>query len=90
MEEEDYFTQTQLPALIAALAAAALDSPFFFFVLFTFSLSALLKICCSLSMPIYRQEWCHQLQLFFNSGGCINGGSTWVAPFCQWLVQLSL
>ena len=34
MEEEDHFTQTQLPALIAALAAAALaaaalDSPSF-------------------------------------------------------------
>jgi hypothetical protein len=24
------------------------------------------------------------------NGGCINGGSTWVAPFCQWLVQLLL
>jgi len=24
------------------------------------------------------------------NGGCINGASTWVAPFCQWLVQLPL
>jgi len=32
--------------------------------------SILLKICCSLSVPIHRQEWCHQLQLIFNNGGC--------------------
>jgi len=35
-----------------------------------FLFSPLLKLCCSLSVPIYRQEWCHQLQLFFNNGGC--------------------
>jgi hypothetical protein len=44
-----------------------------------------LSFCAALLVPIYRQKWCHQLQLIFN-----NGGSTWIAPFCQWLVQLPL
>jgi hypothetical protein len=75
MKEKDHFTQTQLPALIAALAAAAMAIRLQLLQLFTFSLglSTALTISlklCSLLVPIYRHEWCHQLQLFFNNGGC--------------------
>jgi hypothetical protein len=55
MEEEDHFTQTQLPALIAALTDAALGSPSFS-LLFSLLCSLSLKPC-SLSVPIYRQQW---------------------------------
>jgi hypothetical protein len=37
MEEEDHFTQTQLPTLIAAFAAAAIAALHFLSTLFTFS-----------------------------------------------------
>jgi len=60
MEEEDHIHSTQLLSLVAAFAAAAIGSPFFslFALLSTLSL---LNLCCSLPIPIYRQEWCHQL-----------------------------
>jgi hypothetical protein len=69
MEEEDHIHSTQLLSLVAAFAAAAIGSPFFslFALLSTLSL---LNLCCSLPIPIYRQEWCHQLLLFFNNNGC--------------------
>jgi hypothetical protein len=41
MEEEDHFTQTLLPTLIAALAAAAIAALYFHSILFTFSQSSL-------------------------------------------------
>jgi hypothetical protein len=71
-EEEDHFTQTQLSLLSYTTAygsrAAALGSPSFSLVLYWFSLT-LCSVCSALLLPIYRQEWCHQLQLFFNNGG---------------------
>ena len=54
MEEEDHFTQTLLPALIAALAALS-----FSLLSCTHSPHFLLSTLLSLSVPIYRQEWCH-------------------------------
>jgi hypothetical protein len=63
MKEEDHFTQTLLSLLshIGAQGsmAAAFGSPSF-----SLSLSCsllILKLCCSLLVSIYRQEWCHQL-----------------------------
>ena len=38
--------------------------------LFSTFLTTLISVCSTLLLPIYRQEWCHQLQLFFNKGGC--------------------
>ena len=88
MEEEDHFTQTQLPALLLHLQLLQWQqgccpcSP---------SLSLLVSLLhslhslslCSLSLGSFLQAtMVPQLQLFFNKGGC-----TWVAPFCQWLVQ---
>jgi len=85
MEEEDHFTQTLLPALIAALAAAAMAARLLPLQLSTFSLysshSHTSLTFCSLTVPFYRQQWCCstcsfvnkggcQLQLFFNKGGC--------------------
>jgi len=83
MEEEDHFTQTLLPALSHCCTWQPL----------TFSIglshSALsLSICSALLLSIYRQEWCHQLQLFFNKGGCQlqlffnNGGCQ---PLTYWM-----
>jgi len=76
MEEEDHFIQTQLPTLIAALAATAmaagllpLAAPLSLFFSLCFALYTP-NSTLSLSVPIYRQEWCHQLQLFFNNDGC--------------------
>ena len=70
MEEEDHFTQTLLPALLLHLQLLPLQP-------FTFSLGlsihsqlSLCSVCSALLLSIYRQEWCHQLQLFFNKGGC--------------------
>jgi hypothetical protein len=45
-------------------------------------------------VPIYRHEWCHQLQLFFNNGGCQPltfgmGAHGWCSSsccICQWMV----
>ena len=34
------------------------------------SMLTLCSICSALLLSIYRQEWRHQLQLFFNKGGC--------------------
>jgi len=34
------------------------------------SVSLSFSRCAALLVPIYRQEWCQQLQLFFNIGGC--------------------
>jgi len=68
--------------------AATLGSPSLSLLVSHILHSPLLKLCCSLSVPIYRQEWCHQLQLFFNNGGCQlhlffnNGGCQ-----SQWLVS---
>jgi len=52
MEEENHFTQTLLPALFAALAAGLLPmaAPLSLFSLLSCSL-------CSLSVPIYRQDF---------------------------------
>jgi len=79
MEEDDHFTLTQLPALTYCCPWQQL--------LF---LSYSPHILCSLSallLPIYRQEWRHQLQLFFNKGGCQlqlfnNGGCQ---PLTSWM-----
>jgi hypothetical protein len=75
VEEEDHFTQTLLPLLshsllhkaagLLPLAATPSFSPHVFL-----SCSLLCSHCVALLVPIYRQEWCHQLQLFFNNGGC--------------------
>jgi len=75
MEEEDHFTQTQLPALIAAFAAAAMTArllplQFSIFSLVLYISHHSLLILLSLLVPFYRQQWCHQLLLFFNKGGC--------------------
>ena len=67
--------KTQLSLLLHTAAqgsrAAALGS-YSLFLSSRISLlfSSLLKLCCSLSVSIYRQEWCHQLQFFFNKDGC--------------------
>jgi len=90
MEEEDHFSQTLLPLLSHTLLHKAagllpLAAPLSLLVSLLHS-----QFLCSLSLsvPIYRQEWCHQLQLFFNKGGCQlhlffnNGGcqSQWLVP----------
>jgi hypothetical protein len=99
MEEDDHFTQTLLPLLWHTAAhgsrAAALGSPSFSLVLYCFALSSS-SICAALLMPIYKQEWCHQLQLFFNNGGCQPltfgmGAHGWCSSscsccICQWTV----
>jgi len=79
MKEEDHFTRALLPALSHCCTwqqGCCLWQPFFLSCSLHI-LHSLLKICCSLSVPIYRQEWCLQLQLFFNNGGCQS----------QWLVS---
>jgi len=51
------------------------------------SLQLSLSLSLSLSallMPIYRQEWCHQLQLIFNNGGRCR--PLMVTCICQWTV----
>jgi len=87
MEEEDHFTQTLLPLLSHTAAqgsrAAALGS-YSLFLSSRISLlfSSLLKLCYSLLVPIYRQEWYH------NSNSCstmvvvkVNG---WCRPFAAY------
>ena len=62
-----------------------------------FALLSLTQTLLSLSVPIYRQEWCYQLQLIFNNGGCQlqlffnNGGCQPLTLgmgccICQWTV----
>jgi hypothetical protein len=91
MEEEDHFTLTQLPALIDALAAAVMAAgllPLAAPLSLLFSTALLSRSALLSWVPIYRQQWCHQLQLFFNKGGCQlqlffnNGGcqSQWLVP----------
>jgi len=71
MEEEDHFTQTQLPAFIAALAAAAIAA---FHSLLVSLLHSQLSFTFALSrMPINKQVW---WLLFFNNSSC-----TWVYTF---------
>jgi hypothetical protein len=79
MEEEDHFTQTQLPALIAALTDAALGSP---------SFSLLFSLLCSLSRCLFigNNGGC-QLQLFFNNGGCQPLTLGMGCCICQWTVS---
>ena len=90
MEEEDHFTllYSQLSLLHLQLlqwqqGCCHCSSLFLSTLLhtLTFSLHGLL---CSLAAYLWARM-VPQLQLFFNKGGC-----TWVAPFCQWLVQLPL
>jgi len=90
MEEEDHFTllYSQLSLLHLQLlqwqqGCCHCSSLFLSTLLhtLTFSLHGLL---CSLAAYL-GARMVPQLQLFFNKGGC-----TWVAPFCQWLVQLPL
>jgi len=50
--------------MTAGLLPLAAPLSLFFLFLSSLSLSFL-----ALLVPIYRQEWCHQLQLFFNNGG---------------------
>jgi hypothetical protein len=62
MEEKDHFTQTLLPALIAALAAAAMTARLLplQLSLSLYSLhifTTLYTVCSALLLPIYRQEW---------------------------------
>jgi len=78
MEEEDHFTQTQLPALIATLTNAALGSP---------SFSLLFSLLCSLSRCLFigNNGGC-QLQLFFNNGGCQPLTLGMGCCICQWTV----
>jgi hypothetical protein len=77
MEEEDHFTQTLL-SLLSHCCTLPLAAPHFLSCSLTFS---------SLHSLILLSHVC----LFIGKyGGCINGASTWVAPFCQWLVQLPL
>jgi len=78
MEEEDHFTQTLLPTLIAALAAAAMAARLLPLQPFTFSLHSShshpsLYHCALSRMPINRQVW---WLLFFNNSSCI-----WVDTF---------
>jgi len=83
MEEEDHFTQTQLPALIAALTDAALGNP---------SFSLLFSLLCSLSLKPCSLSRCLfignnggcQLQLFFNNGGCQPLTLGMGCCICQW------
>jgi hypothetical protein len=79
MKEEDHFTQTLLPALSHCCTWQQGCYPWqpLFLSCSLHILHSLLKICCSLLVPIYRQEWCLQLQLFFNNGGC---QSQWLMP----------
>jgi hypothetical protein len=104
MDEEDHFTQTQLTALIAALAVAAMTTRLLplQLSLSLYSLhilTTLFSVCSALLLPIYRQEWCHQLQLFFNNGGCQPltswmGAHDWCNSSCsccncQWLLHIN-
>jgi len=90
--------------------AAAIAALHFLSILFTFSpLSSLytlhiltpllLSVCYTLLLPIYRQEWCHQLQHFFNKGGC-QPLTSWMGAHgwcnsscsccnCQWLLHIN-
>jgi len=74
MEEEDHFTQTQLPALLLHLQLLQWQqgcchcSPSLS--LYSLHIITTLHILLSLSVPFYRQQCCHQLLLFFNKGGC--------------------
>jgi hypothetical protein len=67
MEEEDHFTQTLLPALLLHLQLLPLQ-PLTFSLGLSTALTALSYF--ALSVPFYRQQWCHQLLLFFNKDGC--------------------
>jgi hypothetical protein len=71
MEEEDHFTQTQLPALFGALTAAAIAALSFSPLSCTHSRS--LSPFALSRMPINRQVW---WLLFFNNSSC-----TWVDTF---------
>ena len=71
MEEEDHFTQSQLPALLLHLQLLPLQ-PFTFTLLSSHSHSFLYHFALS-RMPINRQVW---WLLFFNNSSC-----TWVDTF---------
>jgi hypothetical protein len=43
--------------------------------------------CSALLVSIYRQEWCHQLQLIFNNGGCQTLTFGMGCCICQWIVS---
>jgi len=73
MMEEDHFTQTLLRLLSHTLlhkAAGLLPLEALLSLLVSLLHSQSLSVYSALLLPIYRQEWCHQLQLFFNKGGC--------------------
>jgi hypothetical protein len=59
IEEEDHFTQTQLIALIAAMAARLLPLQLSLSLYSLHILTILCSVCSALLLSIYRQEWCH-------------------------------
>jgi hypothetical protein len=85
MEEEDHF-HSQLSLLTHCCTRQ--QGCCLWQLLLSLSVSSLYTLSitfCSLSYAsIYRHEWWDNLAINYGT----NGDSTWVAPFCQWLVQL--
>ena len=87
MEEDDHIHSTQLPFLshYCTRQQGCCHWQPLHFLSWSLTFCTLSLSFCSLTYAsIYRHKWLDNLAINYGT----NGGSTWVAPFYQWLVQL--